>query len=91
MTNPDGVVPPQNVQLPPLATRWDIAEVGGTGFVRFSFDHGIMSSTVCIPVADVLKFGGDLKRMCHDAEAAWKQEKTKLVLPAKGLLVPGQN
>lgn len=79
-------------QLAPLAMRFDIAPIGATAFVRFSFDHGIMSTTVCIPIDDVTKFGGDIKRMCYDAEATWKDHKRQgLIVPQQGLIVPGQN
>lgn len=87
----DTPLPTPGGQLPPLGIRFDIVPVGGTGFVRFSFDHGIMSTTVCVDVDNVLKFGGDIKRMCHDAEGAWKTQKNSLLIPQKTLIVPGQN
>lgn len=86
------VPPPTGIALPPLNMRYDVIDMGGQGFVRFQFDHGLSSMMFAVPVDTAVKFGNDIKHMCQEAVEGYKQASRKsLLVPQKQLLIPGSN
>jgi len=77
---------------PQITVDGVIDPASGEGFVRITVNSVLTSLAFAIPMGQAEPFVGELKRNVIDVVGSLKAEqKSKLIVPSNGLLIPGKS